>query len=515
MFPKFNVLLRFISKIVMDSVRITSALLSVYDKTGLNTLVEELDNHGVTIYSTGGTYDFITQMGIKAIKVEDLTGFPSMLDGRVKTLHPAVFGGILARRDEDHLGQLKQHNLPVIDLVVVDLYPFEETLRNTSDDQAIIDKIDIGGVSLLRAAAKNHHSVVVISKQAQYPIVTQWIREGSGNTTLEQRIFLAYESFQVTAHYDTVIGEYFAQKSKNKVELRYGENPQQKAYFIGNTHQLYSQLAGKALSYNNIIDMDSAIHLISDFKNDLPTFAIIKHTNPCGIATRNSVLSAWEAALACDPTSAFGGILVCNKAIDVETANAIDHIFYEVVIAPEYLDGALEVLKKKKNRTIIELHTFATSNTLRRTVVGGTLVQENDLFPIESEELKLVTTMAIPEDKKPDLTFAIKCVKHLKSNAISIVKNQQMIGSGVGQTSRVDALKQAITKAKSMGFNLKGSILASDAFFPFADSIEIAYNAEISYIVQPGGSIKDNESIQFCEDHQMAMYFTGMRHFKH
>ncbi len=515
MFPKFNVLLRFISKIYMDSVRITSALLSVYDKTGLDALVKELDNHGVTIYSTGGTYDFITQMGIKAIRVEDITGFPSMLDGRVKTLHPAVFGGILARRDEDHLGQLKHHNLPVIDLVVVDLYPFEETLRNTSDDQAIIDKIDIGGVSLLRAAAKNHHSVVVVSKQAQYPIVTQWIRDGHGNTTLEQRILLAYESFKVTAHYDTAIGEYFAQKSGHKVEMRYGENPQQKAHFIGNTHQLYTQLSGKALSYNNIIDMDSAIHLISEFKDNLPTFAIIKHTNPCGIATRNTVFSAWEAALACDPTSAFGGILVCNKVIDVETANAIDHLFYEVIIAPEYLDGALDILKKKKNRTIIQLHTFATCNTLRKTVIGGTLVQENDLHPIESEDLRLVTTMAIPEDKKSDLVFAIKCVKHLKSNAISIVKNQQMIGSGVGQTSRVDALKQAIGKAQRMGFDLTESLLASDAFFPFADSVEIAHNAGITYIVQPGGSIKDNDSIQYCEDHQMAMYFTGMRHFKH
>lgn len=499
----------------MDLIKVSSALISVYDKTGLDVLIRELAAHDVAIYSTGGTYDYITAMGVPAIKVEDLTGYPSMLDGRVKTLHPAVFGGILARRNEDHLGQLKHHQLPVIDLVAVDLYPFEETLKNTTDDQAIIDKIDIGGVSLLRAAAKNHHSVVVISRQSQYPLVAQWLNANQGGTTLEQRTLLGYESFAVTAHYDTAISRYFAHKAGRQQVLRYGENPHQKAFFTGDYNQVFTQLAGKEISYNNIVDIDGAIALMSEFKDNKPAFAIIKHTNPCGVALRDTVKEAWDAALACDPTSAFGGIIICNEAIDAETASAIDDIFYEVLIAPGYEAGVVDMLKKKKNRILLELHSFEPAVEQQKSMLGGTLVQDADLAPVENETLNQVTKKGIPAEKRADLIFGIKCVKHLKSNAIAIVKDLQMIGAGVGQTSRIDALQQAIDKAGRMGFTMDGSVLASDAFFPFADSVEIAYKAGIHYIVQPGGSVRDEDSVTYCDEHGLGMYFTGTRHFKH
>jgi len=499
----------------MDSIHITSALISVYDKTGLDILVKELDSQHVTIYSTGGTYNFITQLGINTIKVEDLTGYPSMLDGRVKTLHPAVFGGILARRDEDHLGQLTKYNLPRIDLVAVDLYPFEKTLETTDDDNQIIEKIDIGGVSLLRAAAKNHQSVVVISKRDQYHKVARWLHENNGSTTIAQRTLLAYESFQVTAHYDTVIGNYFAEKSGNIHSLRYGENPQQRALFIGDTRPIFKQLSGKELSYNNLVDVDAAINIISEFKNNEPTFVIIKHTNPCGVATRPTVMEAWKAALACDPTSAFGGIIISNSGLDIETAKEIDQLFYEVVLAPEYGEGVVELLAMKKNRIIIQLYSMKMPEIQQKTLLGGTIQQGTDHLPIEEENFNQVTKSTIPSDRKEDLIFGIKCVRHLKSNAIAIVKNRQMIGSGVGQTSRVDALNQAIDKAKRMGFDLKGSVLASDAFFPFADSVELAHKSGIQYIIQPGGSVRDADSIKYCDDNEMAMYFTGVRHFKH
>ncbi len=499
----------------MDLIKVSSALISVYDKTGLDVLIRELAAHDVAIYSTGGTYDYITAMGVPAIKVEDLTGYPSMLDGRVKTLHPAVFGGILARRNEDHLGQLKHHQLPVIDLVAVDLYPFEETLKNTTDDQAIIDKIDIGGVSLLRAAAKNHHSVVVISRQSQYPLVAQWLNANQSATTLEQRTLLGYESFAVTAHYDTAISRYFAHKAGRQQVLRYGENPHQKAFFTGDYNQVFTQLAGKEISYNNIVDIDGAIALMSEFKDNKPAFAIIKHTNPCGVALRDTVKEAWGAALACDPTSAFGGIIICNKAIDAETASAIDDIFYEVLIAPGYEAGVVDRLKKKKNRILLELHSFEPAVEQQKSMLGGTLVQDADLAPVENETLNQVTKKGIPAEKRADLIFGIKCVKHLKSNAIAIVKDLQMIGAGVGQTSRIDALQQAIDKAGRMGFTMDGSVLASDAFFPFADSVEIAYKAGIHYIVQPGGSVRDEDSVTYCDEHGLGMYFTGTRHFKH
>ncbi len=499
----------------MDLIKVSSALISVYDKTGLDVLIRELAAHDVAIYSTGGTYDYITAMGVPAIKVEDLTGYPSMLDGRVKTLHPAVFGGILARRNEDHLGQLKHHQLPVIDLVAVDLYPFEETLKNTTDDQAIIDKIDIGGVSLLRAAAKNHHSVVVISRQSQYPVVAQWLNANQGATTLEQRTLLGYESFAVTAHYDTAISSYFAHKAGKHQVLRYGENPHQKAFFTGDYNQVFTQLGGKEISFNNIVDIDGAIALMSEFKESKPAFAIIKHTNPCGVALRDTVKEAWGAALACDPTSAFGGIIICNKAIDAETASAIDDIFYEVLIAPGYEAGVVDMLKKKKNRILLELHSFEPAVEQQKSMLGGTLVQDADFAPVENETLNQVTKKGIPAEKRADLIFGIKCVKHLKSNAIAIVKDLQMIGAGVGQTSRIDALRQAIDKAGRMGFTMDGSVLASDAFFPFADSVEIAYKAGIHYIVQPGGSVRDEDSVTYCDEHGLGMYFTGTRHFKH
>lgn len=499
----------------MSNISITSALISVFDKTGLDVLVKELHKHNVTIYSTGGTYDFIKNLGIEATLVEDLTGFPAMLDGRVKTLHPAVFAGILARRDEDHLGQLKQHNLPQIDLVVVDLYPFEETLKNTTDDKAIIEKIDIGGVSLLRAASKNHASVAVVSKQSQYPTVAFWINENNGGTTLEQRVQLAFESFEVTAGYDTAIGAYFAGKAGHSKALRYGENPHQKATFTGNLNQTFVQLSGKEISYNNIVDIDGAIALMAEFKENNPTFAIIKHTNPCGVAIRSSVKEAWDAALACDPTSAFGGIIICNKNIDKATADAIDEIFYEVLIAPGFDAGVVDQLKKKKNRIILELKTFDLVSDQKKFMLGGQLTQDMDIMRAEDEVFQKMTAASIPDEQRADLIFGIKCVKHLKSNAIAIVKDQQMIGAGLGQTSRIDALNQSVEKAKRMGFSLEGSVLASDAFFPFSDSVAIAHEAGIRSIVQPGGSVKDNDSITYCDENGIAMYFTGVRHFKH
>jgi len=499
----------------MDSIRVTSALISVFDKTGLDVLVRELADQKVTIYSTGGTFDFIKKLGVDAILVEDLTGYPAMLDGRVKTLHPAVFAGILARRDEDHLGQLKQHNLPQIDLVVVDLYPFEETLRNTTDDKAIIEKIDIGGVSLLRAASKNHESVAVISRQSQYPVVAEWLNSGNGCTTLVQRTLLACESFEVTAAYDMAIGEYFALKAGRTRSLRYGENPHQAARFNGDLEDTFIQLSGKDISYNNIVDIDGAIALMAEFKDDQPCFAIIKHTNPCGVATRPGVRDAWDAALACDPTSAFGGIIICNRPIDMETAKAIDELFYEVLMAPGYADGVVDLLKKKKNRILLQLKTFGLAAEQKRSMLGGLLIQQADLYPVGSEIFKQVTRAAIPAEQHGDLVFGIKCVKHLKSNAIAITKDGQMIGSGVGQTSRIDALNQAIDKAARMSFSLEGAVLASDAFFPFTDSVQIAHKAGIKSIVQPGGSLRDADSIEYCDQNGLAMYFTGVRHFKH
>lgn len=499
----------------MSNIPITSALISVFDKSGLEVLVKILSSLKVKIYSTGGTYDFIKNLGVDATLVEDLTGYPSMLDGRVKTLHPAVFAGILAKRDDDHLGQLEHHQLPQIDLVVVDLYPFEETLRNTDDDKIIIEKIDIGGVSLLRAAAKNHAHVAVISKQEQYPVVASWLESQDGETSLDQRTSLAYESFVITSQYDTAISNYFASKTGNARTLRYGENPHQSASFIGNINNIFEQISGKEISYNNLVDVDAAISLINEFKENKPTFAIIKHTNPCGIASRETVSSAWDAALACDPTSAFGGILICNHEIDLPTANSIDEIFYEVLIAPSYATGVADLLRKKKNRIILKLNSFEPATDQKKHILGGQLVQGIDSMKAENEVFQKVTKASIPETQTPDLLFAIKCVKHLKSNAIAIVKNEQMIGAGLGQTSRIDALNQAVAKAGRMGFDLTGSVLSSDAFFPFADSVAITHEAGIKAIIQPGGSVKDNDSIAYCDENNIAMYFTGIRHFKH
>lgn len=498
----------------MGNISVASALISVYDKSGLDVLVKALSSYGVTIYSTGGTYTYIASLGIQVVKVEDITGFPSMLDGRVKTLHPAVFAGILARRDEDHLSQLKQYDLPRFDMVVVDLYPFEETVRNTTDESQIIEKIDIGGVSLLRAAAKNYTSVAVISQRSQYEEISGHLQANEGKLTLVQRRELAYGAFEVTAHYDRAITDYFGGMTGHSISLRYGENPHQHARFIGNLKQKFHQLNGKALSYNNLVDVDSALGLIAEFKDSQPTFAIIKHTNPCGIATRPEVIEAWNAALECDPNSAFGGIIVSNVAIDEQTADAIDQLFYEVLIAPGFGKGVAEKLSRKKNRIILQITSAVPELESSKDILGGRLIQQSD-YSDSSEPLIPVSKTRANHNIQEDMQFAIKCVKHLKSNAIAIVKKQQMIGSGQGQTSRVSALSQAIAKMRSSGFDPKDAVLSSDAFFPFSDSVAMAHEAGIMYIVQPGGSVKDQESIDYCDANNISMYFTGIRHFKH
>lgn len=504
--------------------KIKSALISVYDKNGLDKIITILTENKVKIYSTGGTLDFIKSLGHDAIAVESLTSYPSILGGRVKTLHPKVFGGILARRDnETDIQQLSEFDIPEIDLVIVDLYPFEQTVKSGAEDQDIIEKIDIGGISLIRAAAKNHKDVIIIPSQAQYTEFLDMISANDCKTTLEQRKYFASRAFQVSSHYDTAIFNYFnAEQGINTFKadviegktLRYGENPHQKATFFGDIDSLFSKLNGKEISYNNMLDIDAAIHLIYEFSE--PTIAILKHNNACGVATRKTILEAWKDALAGDPVSAFGGVIISNRVINKIAAEEINSLFFEVIIAPEYDEEALSILKSKKNRIILKQHKYTPSNTTFRSLLNGVAVQDRDVVVGgRDSEMKQVTKKQIEDNKKSDLIFANILVKHSKSNSIVLVKNGMMLSSGVGQTSRVDALRQAIEKANSFGFDLNGAVLASDAFFPFADCVEIAHKSGIDTFIQPGGSIRDIDSIEYCDNNNLSMVFTGTRHFKH
>ncbi|NQY05529.1 MAG: bifunctional phosphoribosylaminoimidazolecarboxamide formyltransferase/IMP cyclohydrolase [Flavobacteriaceae bacterium] len=506
-----------------DSKAIQSALISVFHKDGLAPIVKKLDELGVTIYSTGGTEKFIKELGIDVVPVEEVTSYPSILGGRVKTLHPKVFGGILNRQEhEGDVAELAEYEIPQLDLVIVDLYPFEKTVASGASEQDIIEKIDIGGISLIRAAAKNFKDTVIVSSMDQYDDVLKMISEGNGHTTLSQRKKLAAKAFNISSHYDTAIFNYFnedevvykASETQGKV-LRYGENPHQKGYFFGNFDEMFDKLHGKELSYNNLLDVDAAVNLMNEFRNDDPTFAILKHNNACGFATRATIHQAYVDALAGDPVSAFGGILIANTTIDKATAEEIHKLFCEVVIAPSFDTDAEEVLKAKKNRILLVQKDIALPETTVRTCLNGVLVQDKDNITDAKEKLDTKTNTKATDDQIEDLIFASKICKHTKSNTIVLAKNKQLCASGTGQTSRVDALRQAIEKANSFNFDLNGAVMASDAFFPFPDCVEIADKAGIKAVIQPGGSIKDELSINYCNEHDMAMVFTGTRHFKH
>lgn len=502
--------------------RIKNALVSVFHKDGLDEILKKLHAEGVSFLSTGGTQEFIESLGLPCKAVEDLTGYPSILGGRVKTLHPKVFGGILCRREnEGDIQQIEQYEIPEIDLVIVDLYPFEQTVASGAEEAAIIEKIDIGGISLIRGAAKNFKDVVIVASKGQYQPLLEILNEKGAETSLDDRKWFAKEAFGVSSAYDSAIFNYFDAEENSALRitandakvLRYGENPHQKGVFYGKFEEMFDQLQGKEISYNNLLDIDAAVALISEFEE--LTFAVLKHNNACGIASRPTVLEAWNAALAGDPVSAFGGILVTNAKVDKAAAEEINKIFFEVIIAPAYDEDALEVLKQKKNRIILIQKPVETSKVQFRSLLNGVLVQDKDLSTHTAEDLKVVTTKTPSTTEVEDLLFANKLVKHTKSNAIILAKNKQLCASGVGQTSRVDALKQAIEKAGAFGFDLHGAVMASDAFFPFPDCVEIADNAGITAVVQPGGSIKDNLSVDYCDEHGLAMVMTGVRHFKH
>ena len=503
---------------------IQRALISVFYKDGLAPIVEKLHANNVEILSTGGTLAFISDMGIPVTAVEDVTAFPEILGGRVKTLHPAIFGGILNRRDfAPDQAHMQAHGLASIDLVIVDLYPFEQTVSSGASHEDIIEKIDIGGISLIRAAAKNYNDVVIIPSVKQYAQLAEILDAQGAQTTLEQRHTFAAEAFHVSSHYDTMIHQYFmSQESaylkiseEKQSPLRYGENPHQKGVFFGDLDALFTKLHGKELSYNNLLDVDAAVRLMQEFKTDGPTFAILKHNNACGLATRPTLKEAYEAALEADPVSAFGGILIANDEIDIATAALVNELFCEVLIAPSYKEDALELLQSKKNRIILIQHDVALPQTLVRSALNGYLVQDADLATESAENLEVKTKLAPSAQEVEDLLFANKLVKHTKSNTIILAKNGQLLASGTGQTSRVDALKQAIHKAKTFGFDLNGAAMASDAFFPFPDCVEIAHLEGINAVIQPGGSVKDELSITYCDENQMKMLFTGVRHFKH
>ncbi|MVZ66401.1 bifunctional phosphoribosylaminoimidazolecarboxamide formyltransferase/IMP cyclohydrolase [Sphingobacterium sp. DK4209] len=504
-------------------VKIKNALVSVYYKDNLAPLIQLLHKYGVTFYSTGGTEAFIRDLDIPVERVEDLTGYPSILGGRVKTLHPKVFGGILSRRPlADDKEQLTQYEIPEIDLVIVDLYPFEETVASGAPEQDIIEKIDIGGISLIRAAAKNFNDVVIISSKNDYQELEEILKNQEGTTTLAQRKSFAKRAFNTSSHYDTAIFNYFnleepievfKQSEQKSQTLRYGENPHQKGVFFGNLDAMFDKLNGKELSYNNLVDVDAAVAIIDEFQE--PTFAILKHTNACGVASRNTIKEAWLAALACDPVSAFGGVLICNAEVDKETAEEINNLFFEVLIAPSYSEDALQVLTAKKNRIILRRKEVSLPTQLFKTLLNGVILQDKDNTVEGPAEMTAVTTVQPTAEQLNDLYFANKIVKHTKSNTIVFAKDGTLIASGVGQTSRVDALKQAIEKAQSFGFDIKGSVMASDAFFPFPDCVEIAGNAGVVAVLQPGGSIKDQLSIDMANEKGVAMVTTGVRHFKH
>ncbi|MBS1628119.1 MAG: bifunctional phosphoribosylaminoimidazolecarboxamide formyltransferase/IMP cyclohydrolase [Bacteroidetes bacterium] len=500
--------------------KIQSALISVFYKDGLGSLAKKLQELNITIYSTGGTQKFLEDNNIKCVAVENVTSYPSILGGRVKTLHPTVFGGILGKRDDaQHVQEMQQYNIPEIDLVIVDLYPFEETVKSTSDEKQIIEKIDIGGPSMIRAAAKNFKDVTVIAAKDDYVVLENILNEQNGEISLQQRKSFAAKAFEIVMNYDIAINNYFnpqaaaVQTSSIKQVLRYGENPHQKAIFYGNLKELFTQLNGKELSYNNLVDVDAAMQLINEFTHT--TFAIIKHTNVCGVAQRNSVKDAWDAALAGDPESAFGGVLVTNEIVDKATAEAINEIFFEVLIAPSFNEEALQILKSKKNRILLQTinNQSTIANRQSKSLLNGTLIQDTDNGNFT--EWKEVGGRETTATEKNDLTFANIVCKHLKSNAIALIKNKQLVGKGCGQTSRIDSLRQAIEKAKQFNFNLNGAVLASDAFFPFNDCVQIAHTAGIEAFIQPGGSIRDKDSIEYCVENKLAMVITGLRHFKH
>jgi phosphoribosylaminoimidazolecarboxamide formyltransferase / IMP cyclohydrolase len=503
---------------------IKSALISVFHKDGLQPLVEKLNEQNVIIYSTGGTEKFIKDLGINVVPVEDVTSYPSILGGRVKTLHPKVFGGILNRQDnESDVSQLKEFDIPQIDLVIVDLYPFEKTVASGAPENDIIEKIDIGGISLIRAAAKNFKDTVIISSMEQYGDFLNLISENKGATTILDRKKLAAQAFNVSSHYDTAIFNYFnnheepvlkISETKGQV-LRYGENPHQKGFFFGNLEAMFDKLYGKELSYNNLLDVDAAVNLMNEFTGETPTFAILKHNSACGLAQRETIKQAYLDALAGDPTSAFGGVLIANSTIDIETAKEIHQLFCEVVIAPSFDPEALSLLKEKKNRVLLIQKEIELPKTTIRTCLNGVLVQDKDSKTDSIQDLTYATNTKPSSNESKDLLFASKICKHTKSNTIVFTKNSQLLASGTGQTSRVDALVQAIEKAKNFGFDLKGAVMASDAFFPFPDCVEIAGNAGITSVIQPGGSIKDQLSINYCNNHTISMVLTGTRHFKH
>jgi len=501
--------------------KIKNALISVFHKDGLAPIVKKLNELNINIYSTGGTEEFIKKQNIDVNRVEDLTLYPSILAGRVKTLHPNVFGGILSRRDKkSDKEQLDKYQIPEFDLVVVDLYPFEKTIKSNTSEQEIIEKIDIGGISLIRAAAKNYKYVLVVSELSQYQETLEILNTNGGNTNLEQRKRFAVNAFNVTSHYDCAIFNYFNEEEKvfkhsirEQKTLRYGENPHQKGSFFGNLDNMFTKLNGKELSYNNILDIDAAVNLISEFNET--TFAVLKHNNACGVASRDKLIDAWKDALAGDPLSAFGGVLITNKEIDLATASEINKLFYEVLIAPSFSKEALNLLSKKKKRVLLKQKNISLPNVQFRTVLDGILFQEKDLKTDLKNDMKTVTQTKPDNNQLTDLIFASKICKHTKSNTIVFVKNKQLLASGVGQTSRVDALKQAVIKANSFGLNLENSVMASDAFFPFPDCVELAKDAGIKAIIQPGGSINDKLSIDYCNKNIVAMVLTGTRHFKH
>jgi phosphoribosylaminoimidazolecarboxamide formyltransferase/IMP cyclohydrolase len=508
----------------MSRKKIQSALISVYHKDHLEPLLKLLDGQHVTLYSTGGTQKFIAELGIEVEAVESVTGYPSILGGRVKTLHPKIFGGILTRRgNEDDQEETATYEVPEIDLVVVDLYPFEETVASGAGEQEIIEKIDIGGISLIRAAAKNYQDVAIISSREQYEYLQKLLEEKNGSTDLEDRKYLAAEAFNITSHYDTAIFNYFNRETGIPVlkisetqakTLRYGENPHQKGVFYGNIGDLFEQLNGKELSYNNLVDIDAAIALVEEFPGEI-IFAILKHTNACGAATGESVLEAYMKAFEADTVSAFGGILATNHTVDLAAAGEINKLFFEVIVAPAYEEEALELLKTRKNRIILRQKEPLKGEKIIKSLLNGIIEQDKDLKTDSQEDLKLATRRQVTREEEEALLFASKVCKHTKSNTIVLARKGQLIASGVGQTSRVDALNQAIKKAESFGLSLEGAVMASDAFFPFPDCVEIADKAGIQAVIQPGGSIRDQDSIDYCDAHDMAMVFTGYRHFKH
>tara|TARA_B100000029_G_scaffold422659_1_gene429480 strand:+ start:498 stop:2018 length:1521 start_codon:yes stop_codon:yes gene_type:complete len=506
----------------LEEKNIQSALISVFSKEGINPIVDELIKKNVKIYSTGGTYEYIKKLGHDIIKVEDITEYPSILGGRVKTLHPKIFGGILTRRKlEQDKEEIEKYNIPEIDLVIVDLYPFEETVRSGGSEKEIIEKIDIGGIALIRAAGKNYKDVTCISSKKDYEKFLKLYINKNGKLSIEDRKMFANNAFKISSNYDTAIFNYFNNstniiiKNDNETTLRYGENPHQKGSFYGDIDDIIEKIHGKELSYNNLLDIDSAIDLISEFNEEKPTFAILKHNNACGLATRETISDAYESALAADPISAFGGILISNTIVDKTTALIINKLFCEVLIAPKIDEEALEILKSKKNRILLILKKFPRKKSIIRSCLNGYLYQTTDKITDSMEILSYPTESKPNESQIQDLLFASKISKNTKSNTIVLVKNKQLLASGTGQTSRIDALKQAIDKAKKFDFDLKGSVMASDAFFPFPDCAEIAHNEGISSIIQPGGSIKDNLTIDYCNKNNISMVFTGVRHFKH